>query len=102
MCSESYETTLQRLEIVRRDFILPSLINPSKEFDEMTKYAVSGLQCFNPFDFYQPTMFLINRLIGVSGYEYLNNERLSQEWPFVSFHSLADVTCNSPKMSSIF
>lgn len=40
----------------------------------MTKYVVSGLQCFNPLDYYQPTIFLIKRLIGVSGYEYFNNE----------------------------
>lgn len=40
----------------------------------MSKYAVSGLQCFNPPDFYHPTIFLIKRLIGVSGYEYLESE----------------------------
>lgn len=74
LCCDSYDKTLERLETVRKDFLLPNLINPSKEFDEMTKNVVSGLQCFNPFDFYHPTMFLIKRLIGVSGYEYLNNE----------------------------
>lgn len=40
----------------------------------MSKYAVSGLQCFNPPDFYHPTIFMIKRLIGVVGYEYLESE----------------------------
>lgn len=40
----------------------------------MAKYAVSGLQCLNPLDFYLPTIFIIKRLIGVGGYEYFENE----------------------------
>lgn len=40
----------------------------------MTKHAVSGLQCFNPPDFFHPTIFLIKRLIGVRNYEYLDSE----------------------------
>jgi hypothetical protein len=51
-----------------------SLQNSPNEFDKMSKYAVSGLQILNPPDFYQPTIFLIKRLIGVSGYEYLESE----------------------------
>lgn len=74
LCCDSYEETLHRLEIVRKYSLLPHLINPPKDFEETSKYAVSGLQCFNPPDFYYPTLFLIKRLIGVNGYEYFSSE----------------------------
>lgn len=74
LCHESFDETLKRLEVIQNDFLLPNLKNPPEGFVDMTKYAVSGLQCFNPPDFYHPTIFLIKRLIGVPGYEYFESE----------------------------
>lgn len=53
---------------------MPNLQKTQEQFIDMSKYAVSGLQCLNPPDFYQPTIFLIKRLIGVKGYEYFESE----------------------------
>lgn len=74
LCQESFDETSNRLEVIRKEFLLPYLTNPPEKFEEMTRYAVSGLQCLNPPDFYQPTIFLIKKLIGVKGYEYFEKE----------------------------
>jgi hypothetical protein len=74
LCCDSFEETKERLESVRTKFILPALTETSNDFDTMSKFCVSGLQCFNFIDLYKPTIFNLKRLIGVENYYYFQNE----------------------------
>lgn len=70
ICAETYEETLERLEVVRTEYLRPNLKNPPTEFDDMTKYVTNGLWCFNPADSYASIIFAIKRMVGVEGYYY--------------------------------
>lgn len=74
MCCETLEETLERLEVVRRDFLLPNLQNPPEQFAPMTKYISNGMWCFNPRDAYTVLIFMIKRMIKVPNYYYHDEE----------------------------
>lgn len=74
LCTDSIEETFERLEVVRSQFLKPSLQFPPEKFEEMTKNIVEGMWCFNPLDDYIPVIFFTKRICGVPGYEYLDNE----------------------------
>lgn len=74
LCAETYEETIERLEAVRTEFLLPNLQNPPKDFERMTRYIANGLWCFNPFDPYNEIIFMAKRLAGVPDYFYFDNE----------------------------
>jgi hypothetical protein len=74
ICCESFEETLERLEVVKNEFLLPSLANPPEEFVPMTKYIANGLKCFNPFDTYDEMIFMTKRMVGVPDFYYLDSE----------------------------
>lgn len=40
----------------------------------MSKFLVDGLWCFDPADSYDEIIFMIKRLIGVTGFYYLSSE----------------------------
>lgn len=60
--------------MIKKDVLLPNLTTPIEHFEEMSKYLIRGMQSVNPPDFYYPTIFFIKRVVGVPGYEYLENE----------------------------
>ena len=68
MCCETYEETLERVAIVRTDFLLPALQFPPKDFEPMTKFIGDGLWYFNPRGGFKTTMFIIKRMIGVPNF----------------------------------
>lgn len=74
VCCETLEETIERLEIIRTEHLLPNLENPPVDFEPMTKYIAKGLWCFNPFDPYLETIFMIKRSIGVPNFFYFNCE----------------------------
>lgn len=74
LCCESFDETLERLQIIKTDFFIPALSNCSDEFIEISKYAVSALQCYDIVDFYEPIIFNVKRLIGLPDYYYLESE----------------------------
>lgn len=74
ICCESHEETLERLEVIKTEFLRPNLETPPEEFGAMSKYIVNGLWCFNPADSYTSIMFAIKRMIGVPGYYYYDDE----------------------------
>lgn len=74
ICAETYEETLERLEVVRTEYLRPNLKNPPTEFEAMTKYVTNGLWCFNPADSYASIIFAIKRMVGVEGYYYNDSE----------------------------
>lgn len=65
---------MERLEVVRQDFLLPSLQFPPKDFEPMTTYIANGMWCFNPRDAYNVVIFTIKRLIGVPNFYYTEEE----------------------------
>lgn len=74
MCAETYEETIERMEIVRSEFMLPNLQNPPEAFEWMSRHYANGLWCVNPFDYYPDMMFTIKRLNGVPDYYYFDSE----------------------------
>lgn len=60
--------------MIRSEYLRPNLQNPPSDFMTMTKYIANGLWCFNPFDTYNQTMFMVKRLSGVANYFYFDNE----------------------------
>lgn len=65
---------MERLEVVRRDFLQPALQFPPKDFEPMTRYIANGLWCFNPRDAYNIVIFTIKRLIRVPNFYYHETE----------------------------
>lgn len=74
ICCSSLDETKEKLKIIQKEFFLPQLSNPSEAFQEYSKYIISGAQCFDILDCYEPIIFMIKRLIGVEGYHYLESE----------------------------
>lgn len=74
ICCETYEETLERLEVIKTEFLRPNLESPPEEFELMTRYIANGLWCFNPADSYDSVMFMIKRMIGVPDYYYHEHE----------------------------
>lgn len=74
VCCETLEETLERLEVVRTEFLKPALENPPSEFQDMTKYVATGMWCFNPRDSHDVIQFTIRRLCGVPNYCYTEDE----------------------------
>lgn len=74
MCAETFEETLERMNVIRTEFLLPNLQNSPVDFKPMTKYIASGLWCFDPFDSYNEIIFMVKRLSGVPNYHYLDLE----------------------------
>lgn len=74
LCAETFEETLERLNVIQAEFLLPNLQNPPVDFTAMTKYIANGLWCFDPFDSYNEIIFMIKRLSKASNYHYLESE----------------------------
>jgi len=74
VCCNTLEETTERLQVIRNEFLLPQLTNPSDAFQEYSKYIISGAQCFDILDYYEPIIFMMKRLIGVAGYYYIDCE----------------------------
>jgi hypothetical protein len=65
---------MERLEVVRKDFLMPALQFPPKDFAPMTRFIANGLWCFNPRDAYNVIIFMIKRMVGVPNYEFQDSE----------------------------
>lgn len=74
LCCNNFEETIERLDVIRSDFLLPNLQDPPENFSSMSKFLVDGLWCFDPADSYNEIIFMIKRLVGVPGFYYLNSE----------------------------
>lgn len=65
---------MERLEVIRTEFLRPALENPPEEFFDMTRYVAHGLWCFNPRDIHEVILFTMKRLCGVPNYYYTEEE----------------------------
>lgn len=74
MCCESLDETLERLEVIRTEFLRPALESPPLEYPEMTRYVANGMWCFNPRDSYDVILFTIKRFVGLPDYCYSQDE----------------------------
>lgn len=74
LCAETFEETLERLTMIRTEFLLPNLQNPPKDFTVMTKYIANGLWCFDPLDSYNEIVFMVKRLSGLPNFHYFESE----------------------------
>lgn len=74
LCCDTLEETLERIEVVRKEFLLSALSSPPEDFAKMARYVSNGMWCFNPRDEYNVMIFTIKRLIGVPNFYYQENE----------------------------
>lgn len=74
LCCETIEETLERLEVVRKDFLLPALESPPENFPDMARHVANGMWCFNPRDKYDVIIFTVKRLVGLPYYWYHEHE----------------------------
>lgn len=74
LCTDSYETTIQRCEKMSEQIFRPNLEKAPKFFEEMSEALVNGLWCFNPFLDSKAFLFFVKRLVAVPGYHYFDSE----------------------------
>lgn len=74
LCTDSYETTVIRCEMMSSQIFRPSLEKAPKFFEEMADALVKGLWCFNPFLDTKAFLFFAKRLVSVPGYHYFDSE----------------------------
>lgn len=74
LCCDTLEETMERLEVVRQEFLFPAHLSPPRDFAQMARYVANGMWCFNPRDAYNVMIFTIKRLVGIPNYYYQENE----------------------------
>lgn len=74
LCTDSYKTTKERVEIVLDRIYRPALENADDNFEVMTKALINGMWYFNCLLKYEPVMYFTKRLAGCSGYEYFESD----------------------------
>lgn len=62
------------MKLIQDEILALAIQNPPKDFQQMTKYIVDGLWCFNPLGDYDSFLFRIKRLLNVPGYHYWDSE----------------------------
>lgn len=77
LCTDSLDTTVERMTQVQEHILKPALIAPSENFEKMGKALIEGLWCFNPFLDYDAFLFMTARLTGLPGYHYWTEEHPS-------------------------
>ncbi|XP_053674150.1 rubber oxygenase-like [Anopheles nili] len=80
-CTDSWETTEQRMSLIASEILKPALLNHSAEFVKMGKALITGLWCFNPFIEFDTFLFLTMRLNKIPGYHYWKDEAAASLTP---------------------
>lgn len=62
------------MELIRTEILKPAAQFPPKEFEEMTRYIVDGMWCFNPLQDYDSVIFTLKRTLDVPRYHYFAHE----------------------------
>lgn len=74
LCTDSWETTKPRLEILLHKLYEPYLKTLDEEFLSLARNVISALRCSNPFLTFDAFLYFIKRLAGCPGYEYLKSD----------------------------
>lgn len=74
ICTDSWETTKPRLEIVLHEIYKPFLTTNDSEFLALTDALIDGLWSFNPFLTSGAFLYFTKRLAECDGYEYLKSD----------------------------
>lgn len=74
LCTEDFDTSVQRMTLVNDHFFRPGLQNPSADFDHMTRIMIDGMWCYSTLLNYDAFMFMTRRLSNVPGHYYWNDE----------------------------
>ncbi len=62
------------MELVKSEILKPAIQFPPEQFEEMTRYIVDGMWCFNPLGDYDSFMFTLKRTLDVPKYHYFAYE----------------------------
>lgn len=60
-CGETLDDTLDRLEAIRVDMMLPELLSPSPKYVIYTRTVVDGMWHFDPLDSYYDSLMFITK-----------------------------------------
>lgn len=77
VCTDSYETTVKRLDVILNDCLRPALDNTNEKFHEMTDALISGLWSFNPLLETDAFIFLVKNMSDCKGYEYPQKQSIN-------------------------
>jgi hypothetical protein len=74
MCAETLEESIERINVVRSEFLKPALTYQHEKYQMMVQSAVTGMWCFFPRDSCNSILFMIKRMIGVENYYFREHE----------------------------
>lgn len=74
LCTDSWETTKPRLELMLTKIYRPNLEKTPEEFNFMADTLIDGLWCFNPFLTTGGFLYFAKFMSGCRGYVYLNSD----------------------------
>lgn len=80
ICTDSYATTVKRLEVILNDCLRPALNNVGHQFYEMSDALIRGLWCFNPLLETDAFIFLVKNMSDCEGYEYFEKETKNKKY----------------------
>lgn len=74
LCTDSWNTTRPRLELVLHDIYKPALEGAPARFIDMATALIEGLWCFNPFLTTETFLYFTKIMSGCEGYVYLGSD----------------------------
>lgn len=74
LCTDSLETTRQRLEVVSNDVYRPLLEQSGDDFFSMSKALIEGLWCFNPMLDTDASIYFVKWLTDCKNYVYFESD----------------------------
>lgn len=74
LCTESLDTTRQRLAVISNDVYRPLLENTSNDFMLMAKALIEGLWCFNPMLDTDASIYFVKWLADCKDYVYFESD----------------------------
>lgn len=74
LCTDSWDTTRPRLELVLNDIYKPALERAPARFVDMANALLNGLWCFNPFMTAEAFLYYTKAMSDCCGYVYLGSD----------------------------
>lgn len=74
LCTDSWETTKPRLELILSDVYRPYLAGATSVFEDMATALLDGLWCFNPFLTSSSFLYFTRMITECEGYTYMSSD----------------------------
>ncbi|XP_055377728.1 uncharacterized protein LOC129609668 isoform X2 [Condylostylus longicornis] len=88
ICTSSWDTTKERLDLIMRNVYKPALENTSEEFNEMTKTLIDGLWPLYHMLNWETSLYFTKHSAKCANYEYYETDDFGGEEKFKEFYKL--------------